>query len=74
MNHPDCPKEVYEAILAGLGTIEYKEYGNRNNFIAECLSSMHAVDHYTNSDISGSGILKFLPSSIFLQKNKTKNY
>lgn len=78
MNHPECPETVYPLVLAGMPDLKYADYGTRNSFIAECLSSFSMVDGAGNADIidhSDSFHLdKLLPNTPFLNKHRTKNY
>lgn len=78
MNHPDCPETVYPIVLAGMPDLKYEEYGSRNAFITECLSSFSIVDGAGNADIidhfGGFNLGKVLPNTPFLNKNRTKNY
>ncbi|MCP4149345.1 MAG: hypothetical protein GY757_16480 [bacterium] len=77
MNHPQCPDTVYPMVLSGLTPLQYEEYGNRRTFICECIGGFNMVDvaaKVGSGDIVDSFIFEVLPASIFLQKNRTKNY
>ncbi|MCP4149156.1 MAG: hypothetical protein GY757_15525 [bacterium] len=73
INHSECPASLYPLILSGMTPLEYPEYGNRNAYIGEYLTLSTTVDMPLESKDFSDTILRFLPISIFLHKNRTKN-
>ena len=77
LNHPQCSKTVFSAVLADLPPLIYEEYGNRNSFIYQVLETCIALDGFNyfrdkekpNHPYSGDFMGK-----LFMQKNTTKNY
>lgn len=76
MNHPDCPPAVYELVLSRLPQLKKEDFSSRNAFIMEYLSFASVLDSpdIAESIEENSIIFSLLPTSIFLQKNRTRNY
>ncbi len=69
MSHPDCPKEVYQQVIAGLPAIKYEEFGSENCFIGEYLAMEQFLDQgiYTRYTRFNERVLV----KLFYQRNRT---
>lgn len=78
LNHPQCPKEVFSAVLAELPPLTYEEYGNRSVFINETLTYCFMLDEIID-DINAERrqeltLYSYFLEKLFLQRNTTRNY